>query len=113
MITAPGILPDVDDSATASIILSLIGEQGLSHQLSEQFETETHFETYKNESNESLSANCSILLAFLLDLKNNNGNVCAIEKLSRYLATKWFNADGPVKDKWVCFKHAQSHPRIS
>lgn len=78
-----------------------MGEPGLSRQISEEFETETHFETYKNESNESLSANCSILLAFLLDLNHNIGAVSAIEKVSRYLASIWFNANGPVKDKWV------------
>ena len=98
---APGIQPDVDDSATASIALSLLGRPGLSRQMRDQFETKTHFETYKSESNESLSANCNILLALLLDLKYDSGAISAIEKVSKYLATKWFNADGLVKDKWV------------
>ena len=55
------IQPDVEDSANASIVLSLLRRPGLSRQMSEQFETETHFGTYKSESNKSLSANSSIL----------------------------------------------------
>ncbi|KAL8823523.1 MAG: hypothetical protein Q9191_005776 [Dirinaria sp. TL-2023a] len=98
---SPGIQPDVDDSANASIVLSLLGKPGLSRQMREQFETATHFETYRNESSGSLSANCSLLLALLLDLQQDPGAVSAIEKVSKYLASKWFNACGPVKDKWV------------
>ena len=108
-LAAPGIQPDVDDSANASIVLSLLGRPGLSRRMREQFETETHFETYRSESNESLSANCSILLALLLDLKHNPAAVPTVEKVSKYLATKWLNADGPVKDKWVSFAIAQQN----
>ena len=66
-----------------------------------RFETQGHFETYKNESSDSLSASCSVLLALLLDLRNDYEAIPAIEKVSQYLSRKWFDADGPIKDKWV------------
>ena len=100
---APGIQPDVDDSANASIVLSLLGRQGLSRQMRKQFETNSHFETYKSESSDSLSANCNVLLALLLDLKHNPDAVSGVEKVSKYLATKSLSTNGPVKDKWVSF----------
>lgn len=98
---APGVQPDVDDSANASIILSLLGLPGLSRQLREHFETDTHFETYRSESLQSLSANCNILLALLLDIQNQPEATTAIVKVAYYLATKWFEAYGPIQDKWV------------
>ena len=67
----------------------------------EYFEEETHFETYKGESNMSIGANCSILLALLLDLTYDPKAVPAVEKVSKFLASEWLNADKPVKDKWV------------
>ena len=42
-----------------------------------------------------------------MDLKYNPEAVSAIEKVSKYLATNWFKADEPVKDKWVGFETAQ------
>ncbi|KAL8832626.1 MAG: hypothetical protein Q9191_000142 [Dirinaria sp. TL-2023a] len=95
-----GGLPDVDDSAIASITMSLLGYTGSSSDLRRHFETKTHFETYKNEGSESLSANCSLLLALLLDIKNDPDAFPAIEKVSLFVVTKWFNAGGSVKDKW-------------
>lgn len=81
--------------------MSLLGLPGLSRQLREHFETTTHFETYRSESLQSLSANCNILLALLLDLQNQPEATTAIIKVSNYLASKWFEAYGAIKDKWV------------
>lgn len=71
----------------------------------ERFEKETHFETYAGESNISISANCSILLALPLNLKYDSNAVSAIGKVSEFLVAQWLNADRPIKDKWVILPH--------
>ena len=74
----------------------------------QQFETKAHFETYKNEQNSSLSANCNTLLALLLNLEDDHEAIPAIEKLCKSLATQSFNTAGAVKDKWVRFAAARN-----
>ena len=100
-LAAPGIQPDVDDSANASIILNLLGRPGLSRQIRERFEGDTHFKTYEGEVGESPSANCNVLLALLLNLQHDPGAIPAVGKTVKYLASTWFSTNGSIMDKWV------------
>ncbi|KAL9051002.1 MAG: hypothetical protein Q9162_006297 [Coniocarpon cinnabarinum] len=98
---APGMQADADDSARASIVLSLLGKQGLSHKIRARFESTTSFETFSNEANGSVSANCNVLMALLLDLHHGADNASAIVKVVTHLTSQWLGAEaGKVSDKW-------------
>ena len=99
--TAPGIEPDVDDSAKASVTLSLLGRPGLTSTILKEFGTKGHFKTYGSEKDASVSANCNVLMAMLLDTVVNPGSIDAIETTARFLCDKWFQTSGLLKDKWV------------
>ncbi|KAK7737349.1 hypothetical protein SLS53_006652 [Cytospora paraplurivora] len=62
---APNVLADADDTAKTILCLHLLGRDAECDQMIEAFEEEGHFKTYDLESNESLSANCNVLLAIL------------------------------------------------
>ncbi|KAL8825031.1 MAG: hypothetical protein Q9191_004664 [Dirinaria sp. TL-2023a] len=64
---APGIEPDLDDSAKSSTIFSLLGRQGFSGRIVEHFDSSQCLKTYRAERNPSVSANCNALLCILLD----------------------------------------------
>lgn len=42
-------------------------------------------------------------MALLLDIDYKPDTVTAVEKASTFLASKWFEAEGSLKDKWVRF----------
>lgn len=62
------------------------------------FETETHFKTYDLESNESLSANCNVLIALLFS-QDPRAYMPQITKALGFLSQKW--RVGDRGDKWV------------
>ncbi|KAI4118551.1 MAG: hypothetical protein LQ345_001436 [Seirophora villosa] len=100
---APGIEPDLDDSAKSSIIFSLLGRRGFSGQVVEHFDSTRCLKTYKGERNPSLSANCNALLSVLLDLDDSRSNqslYAPIEKVALFICDSWWNTSGPLDDKW-------------
>ncbi|KAF2744065.1 hypothetical protein M011DRAFT_461105 [Sporormia fimetaria CBS 119925] len=97
---APGIEPDLDDSAKASIVLSLGGRSGFSAALVREFDTPTHLKTYSGERDPSLSANCNALMSLLLDSSDFPGKSTTIDKVLRFLIREWSSEFGQLKDKW-------------
>ena len=105
---APGIQPDLDDTAKGSAILSRLGRRSLSNRMREEFETDSHFRTYTLEQNASFSANCHALIALLLDADNSDGSMYhSVEKIVKFLCNRWLESDGFAHDKWV--RLAASH----
>lgn len=98
---APGIEPDLDDSAKTSIILSLLGRSGFASQIVEHFDSLHCLKTYKSERNPSVSANCNALLSVLLDSDSARPQYAAIQKMIQFICEKWRNASGSLDDKWV------------
>ncbi|KAL8979319.1 MAG: hypothetical protein Q9177_006175 [Variospora cf. flavescens] len=100
---APGIEPDLDDSAKSSIIFSLLGRRGFSSQIVENFDSAQCLKTYKGERNPSLTANCNALLSVLLDLDDSRpyqSRYLPIQKITRFICDSWWNTSGPLNDKW-------------
>ncbi|KAI4086884.1 MAG: hypothetical protein LQ344_007210 [Seirophora lacunosa] len=101
--TAPGIEPDLDDSAKSSIIFNLLGRRGFSSQVVEHFDSTRCLKTYKGERNPSLSANCNALLSILLDLDDSRSYQSLYppsEKIALFICDSWWNTSGPLDDKW-------------
>ena len=96
---APGLLPDLDDSAKASITLSLLGQRGLSQEIVQSFAAPTHFKTYDQERNPSLSANANALLALLLDTYQNYD--MEIQKIIVFILVTFKKSAQLPADKWV------------
>ncbi|KAK3934391.1 hypothetical protein QBC46DRAFT_427605 [Diplogelasinospora grovesii] len=63
----------------------------------EEFEAPDHFRTYRNERNESFSANCNVLDA-LLHSPSPGEYSSQIAKVSRFLCNAFYS--GNVRDKW-------------
>ncbi|PVH92483.1 hypothetical protein DM02DRAFT_575678 [Periconia macrospinosa] len=97
---APGIEPDLDDSAKASIVLSLAGKSGFSSRIVEEFDAARCLKTYRGERDPSVSANCNALLSLLLDSDDYTGKAGTIEKLVEFILAEWVTSNGRVKDKW-------------
>ncbi|KAL9018650.1 MAG: hypothetical protein Q9185_004061 [Variospora sp. 1 TL-2023] len=100
---APGIEPDLDDSAKSSIIFSLLGRRGFSSQIIDNFDSPQCLKTYKGERNPSLTANCNALLSVLLDSDDSRPyqpRYLPIQKITRFICDSWWNTSGPLNDKW-------------
>lgn len=99
---APGIQPDLDDTAKGSTVLSLLGRPSLSTRIRDEFETGTHFSTYSLEQNPSFSSNCNALMALLLSLENDDTvQLQSVEKVVTFLCNQWYESSRFVQDKWV------------
>jgi hypothetical protein len=96
---APFVGADADDTAFAITTLNLLGRPTQADALIKEFEAPTHFRTYSLERNPSLSANCNVLNG-LLHVPNPNNNIQQVEKCARFLCEEWWQADGPLEDKW-------------
>ncbi|KAI0009517.1 aphidicolan-16beta-ol synthase [Xylariaceae sp. FL0662B] len=96
---APGIEPDVDDSAKIITTLNLLGRPIGSERLIEVFEVATHFRVYPGERDASFSANCNALAA-LLRQPDVTPYSSQIAKIVRFLCDRKWNADDEIKDKW-------------
>lgn len=98
---APGLEPDLDDSAKASIVLSLIGKPGFSQEIIENFQGQQCLKTYAAERDPSISANCNALISMLVDKHDYPSKMNAAEKILAFLLGSWKNSNGNIKDKWV------------
>ena len=94
---APGLLPDADDTAKTILALSLLGRSVSPDQMIAEFETESHFHTYKTERNASFSANCNVLDS-LLHVHEPARYLSQIQKTASFLCDSWWA--GIFKDKW-------------
>ncbi|PSN63320.1 Ent-kaurene synthase [Corynespora cassiicola Philippines] len=94
---APYCLPDADDSSMAISVLGLLGEHVPLTSLCAQYETPSHFLTYRGERNASFSANCNVLLC-LLRRSDLRENTLRVVKCTQFLSQLWY--EGKVKDKW-------------
>jgi hypothetical protein len=96
---APGIEPDVDDSAKAITTINLLGGSEDAARLCEVFEKETHFRVYPGERDSSFSANCNVLAA-LLHQPDTQKYSAQISKVAKFICEKRWRADGDIDDKW-------------
>ena len=71
-----------------------------------EFEAAHHFRTYKEEKDESFSANCNVLGA-LLRSPNPTEYFGPIAKVTQFLCKRWYS--GRSLDKWVCLKCKNSN----
>ena len=101
----PGVEPDLDDSAKASIILSLSGKLGFSEDIVRCFDAPTALKTYRIERDPSISANCNALLSMVLDKSDYPSKGITIEKIVSFIYDSWRDTEGPIKDKWVSHSH--------
>ena len=101
----PGIEPDLDDSAKASIILSLSGELGFSEDIVRSFDAPKALKTYRIERDPSISANCNALLSMILDDSVYPSKGVTIEKVVNFICDSWMDTEGSIKDKWVSRSH--------
>lgn len=100
---APGIEPDLDDSARASVIFSLLGRAGFTRRIVEQYDSSGCLKTYAAERNPSVSANCNALLSIILDSEEYPSKCEAIEKITLFICDNWWATNGTLNDKWVRF----------
>ena len=98
---APGIEPDLDDSAKASIIFSLFGAVGFTRRMVEHFGSSKCLRTYSAERNPSVSANCNALLSILLDSEEYPMKIAIVEKVTTFICDNWWDSCGSLDDKWV------------
>lgn len=98
---SPGIEQDLDDSAKASIIMSLSGKLGSSQVILEEFSAPHSLRTYRGERNPSVSANCNALLSLLVDTAEYEGKSATIQKIVKFIYDSWMEVKGEIKDKWV------------
>lgn len=98
---APGIEPDLDDSAKSSIIFSLFGRPGFTSRIVEHFDSFKWLKTYSQERNASVSANCNALLSIVLDSEKYQSKEIAIEKVTNFICDSYWSASGSLDDKWV------------
>jgi hypothetical protein len=98
--TAPGVLPDADDTAKAIEALHYLGrsEDVSIDNLIQTYETTEHFATYRGERNSSFSANCNVLI-LLLVREDRSQHIPQITKALRFLIGSVFT--GHVREKWV------------
>lgn len=98
---APGIEPDLDDSAKASIVFSLLGRPGFTSRVVEFFDSTECLKTYRAERNPSVSANCNALLSIVLDSDEYPSKIGTIEKVVAFTCNNWWSSSGLLNDKWV------------
>jgi hypothetical protein len=98
---APGIEPDLDDSAKASIITSFSGKAGSSEAIAKEFDSPHSLKTYRGERNPSVSTNCNALLSLLVDETEYEGKSATIKKIVAFIFDSWTEGEGEIKDKWV------------
>ena len=101
IISAPGIEPDLDDSAKSSTIFSLLGRSGFTSHIVQHFDSVECLKTYSAERNPSVSANCNALLSIVLDAEGHQSNIAAIVKVTTFICDSWWRASGSLNDKWV------------
>ena len=101
----PGIVPDLDDSAKASIVLSLSGKPGFSEDIFRSFDAPRALKTYRIERDPSISANCNALLSMVLDKSDYPSKSMTIEKIVNFIYDSWMDTEGSIKDKWVSHTH--------
>ncbi|KXX73544.1 Copalyl diphosphate synthase [Madurella mycetomatis] len=96
---APGTLPDVDDTAKGLESLHYLsqGDNVSVDGLVRKFEANEHFMTYPGERNPSFSANCNVLILFLVR-DDRAQHVALIVKAVRFLTRSVFG--GHVNEKW-------------
>ncbi|KAI4193816.1 MAG: hypothetical protein LQ346_003826 [Caloplaca aetnensis] len=94
---APGILEDVDDTARALMTLQGLGKPANPARMVENFQTDSHFRTYKLEGSPSFSANCHVVLS-LLGYSDLDGYEHHIERALTFLLGA--EESGPISDKW-------------
>ncbi|KAI1505682.1 hypothetical protein F5X99DRAFT_428788 [Biscogniauxia marginata] len=94
---APGVLPDADDTAKSIITLSLLNRPTTCEDMIKEFESQTHFKTYNNESTASFSANCNVLNAIVRSASASRYLPQVLKSLN-YLYQTWY--EGKISDKW-------------
>lgn len=97
---APGLPPDVDDTAQCIVCLTKLGRDASPERMIETFEAQTHFRTYASERNPSFTANCNVLSALLAQSEASQYSD-QILKIVEFLCNCWWESDGYIKDKWV------------
>ncbi|KAF2018551.1 hypothetical protein BU24DRAFT_458311 [Aaosphaeria arxii CBS 175.79] len=97
---APGIEPDLDDSAKASIVFSLAGRPGFSAVIVEEFDSERCLKTYRGERDPGVSANCNALMSLLFDTHEFKGKTETIAKVVDFIIAQWTAGGRAIKDKW-------------
>ena len=98
---APCIEPDLDDSAKASIIFSLLGRPGFTSRIVKFFESTQGLKTYRAERNPSVSANYNALLSIVLDSDEYPAKTGVIEKVTVFICNTWWSSSGTLSEKWV------------
>jgi hypothetical protein len=98
---SPGVEPDLDDSAKASIIMSLTGNSGRSDIIVNRFSSAHGLRTYLGERNPSLSANCNALSSLLVDPMEYNDKSPTIKNVLAFIYDSCMGCEGEIKDKWV------------
>ncbi|KAI9847155.1 MAG: hypothetical protein M1837_003017 [Sclerophora amabilis] len=96
---APSVEADADDTSKALLSLSKLGQPVSPVHLLNEFESDSHFRTYRGERNSSFTANCNVLLA-LLSQPNPSLFSSQIEKATSFLCDTWWESDGCIGDKW-------------
>ncbi|MCJ1342377.1 hypothetical protein MMC31_000559 [Peltigera leucophlebia] len=97
---APGVEPDLDDSAKSSTIFSFFGIPGFTSYIVEQFDSVECLKTYIGERNSSVSANCNALLSMVIDSEEYHGKISTIEKITDFICDAWWSNGGSLNDKW-------------
>ena len=98
---APGIEPDLDDSAKTSIIFSFLGRPGFTKLITKHFDSAKCLKTYRAERNPSVSANCNALLSIVLDTEEYQSKNVVIIKVTNFICDSRSDASGALGDKWV------------
>ncbi|CAJ2513955.1 Uu.00g020740.m01.CDS01 [Anthostomella pinea] len=93
----PGCFPDADDTAKGIEAIRLLGRTTVVDALTMMFEADDHFKTYPGERNPSLSANCNVLIALLVQ-DDPALHMSQIAKAASYVTSQVFS--GPVNEKW-------------
>ena len=99
--TAPGIQPDLDDSAKTSIIFSFLGRPGFTELITKHFDSPKCLKTYSAERNPSVSANCNALLSIVLDTEEYQSKNAAMTLVINFICDSWWHTSGSLGDKWV------------
>lgn len=90
----------MDDTAKGIISLGELGYRVGPEKMIDEFESESHFKTYRLERDPSFSANANALLA-LLHQPEAFHFTTQILKAARFLCDYWWNSDNEISDKWV------------
>ncbi|KAB8291055.1 hypothetical protein EYC80_009744 [Monilinia laxa] len=94
---APGFLADADDTAKSISVLSKLGYNAPIEPMLTRFEAHSCFLTYHGERNQSISANCNVLMC-LLQSPQPSAYAAQISKCTTYIIDICMT--GNMQDKW-------------